>query len=83
MTGVQTCALPILDPTKLEAGQITLSRVLNAADRYVKGTGVFVSVFESPSEDPQAALDQLGIGERLQPILSEFDSEFTAIRAYF
>jgi HD-like signal output (HDOD) protein len=82
-TAVRYHGSPEVDPTKLEPGQITLSRVLNAADRYVKGTGVFVSVFESPSEDPQAALDQLGIGVRLQPILSEFDSEFTAIRAYF
>ena len=82
-TAVRYHGSPELDPTKLEAGQITLSHVLNAADRYVKGTGVFVSLFESPSEDPQAALDQLGIGERLQGILSEFDSEFTAIKAYF
>jgi HD-like signal output (HDOD) protein len=74
---------PELDPTKLGPGQITLSRVLNAADRYVKGTGVFVSLFESPSEDPQAVLEQLGLGERLPVILGEFDNEFTAIKAYF
>jgi len=74
---------PELDPTKLEPGQIPLSRVLNAADRYVKATGVFVSLFESPSEDPHAALEQLGLGERLPVILGEFDNEFTAIKAYF
>jgi hypothetical protein len=56
---------------------------LNAADRYVKGTGVFVSLFESPSQDPQAVLEQLGLGERLPVILGEFDGEFTAIKAYF
>ena len=67
----------------MEPGQLALSRVLNAADRYVKGTGVFVSLFESPSEEPRAALDQLDLGERLPEILSEFDSEFTAIKAYF
>jgi hypothetical protein len=67
----------------VEAGQVTVSHVLNAADLYVKGTGVFVSLFESPSDNPQAALEQLGLGERLPAILAEFDNEFTAIKAYF
>ena len=82
-TAVRYHGSPESDPTPLEPGQITLSRVLNAADRYVKGTGVFVSLFESPSEEPEAALEQLGLGERLPVILGEFDSEFTAIKAYF
>ena len=82
-TAVRYHGSPELDPTTVKAGQLTLSRVLSAADRYVKGTGVFVSLFESPSEDPQAALDQLGIGERLPAILNEFDGEFTAIKSYF
>ena len=34
-------------PLCWKPGQLTLSHVLNAADRYVKGTGVFVSLFES------------------------------------
>jgi HD-like signal output (HDOD) protein len=82
-TAVRYHGSPELDTTTVKPGQLTLSRVLNAADRYVKGTGVFVSLFESPSEDPQAALDQLGIGERLAAILNEFDNEFTAIKSYF
>jgi len=82
-TAVRYHGSPELDPTAVGADRITLSRVLNAADRYVKGTGVFVSLFESPSEDPQAALEQLGIGERLPVILTEFDNEFMAIKAYF
>ncbi len=82
-TAVRYHGSPNLDPTPLESGQITLSRVLNAADGYVKGTGVFVSLFEGPSDNPQAALEQLGLGERLPAILGEFDNEFTAIKAYF
>lgn len=82
-TAVRFHASPELDPTPAGPGQLTLSYVLSAADRYVKGTGVFVSLFESPSEDPQAALEQLGLGERLPAILGEFDNEFTAIKAYF
>jgi hypothetical protein len=83
ITAVRYHAAPETDPTPVEAGQIPLSLVLSAADRYVKGTGVFVSLFESPSEDPQAGLEQLGLGERLPAILGEFESEFTAIKAYF
>ncbi len=82
-TAVRYHGSPELDPTPVGAGQLTLSRVLNAADRYVKGTGVFVSLFESPSEEPQAALDQLGIGERVPAILTEFDNASTAIKSYF
>lgn len=83
ITAVRYHAAPEADPTPVEAGQIPLSLVLSAADRYVKGTGVFVSLFESPSEDPQAGLAQLGLGERLPAILGEFENEFTAIKAYF
>jgi HD-like signal output (HDOD) protein len=82
-TAVRYHGSPELDPTVVGADQVTLSRVLNAADRYVKGTGVFVSLFESPSEEPQAGLEQLGMGERLPVILTEFDNEFTAIKSYF
>jgi len=82
-TAVRYHGSPELDPTPVEAGQITLSRVLNAADRYVKGTGVFVSLFESPSDHPEAELEQLGLEERLPVILGDFENEFTAIKAYF
>jgi len=82
-TAVRYHGSPELDPTPVEAGQITLSRVLNAADRYVKGTGVFVSLFERPSDHPEAELEQLGLEERLPVILGDFENEFTAIKAYF
>jgi len=74
---------PELDPTAVEPGQLTLSCVLSAADRYVKGTGVFVSLFEAPCENPEAALEPLGLGERLPALLAEFNNEFTAIQSYF
>jgi HD-like signal output (HDOD) protein len=82
-TAVRYHGAPGLDTTVVEPGQFTLSTVLNAADRYVKGTGVFVTLFESPSEEPQAGLEQLGLGDRLPQILTEFDNEFTAIKSYF
>jgi hypothetical protein len=60
-----------------------LSRVLNAADRYVKGKGIFVSLFETPSERPDEVLEELGLGEQLPILLSDFESEFSAIKAFF
>jgi len=82
-TAVRYHATPELDPTPLEPGQLPLSQVLSAADRYVKGTGIFVTMFESTREDPQAVLEALGLGDRLPAILNEFNNEFTAIQSYF
>ena len=82
-TAVRFHGTPELDPTPVGPGQLTLSHILNAADRYVKSTGVFVTLFESPTEDPEAALAELGLGERLPAILTEFNNEFSAIQAYF
>jgi HD-like signal output (HDOD) protein len=74
---------PELDPTPIAAGQVTLSRVLNAADQRVRAMGTCVSLFENQAEEGQATPDILGLGERLPGILSEFDAEFSAIQAYF
>lgn len=82
-TGVRYHGTPELDPTPVEPGQIALSSLLAAADRYVKGTGVFVSLFEAPCDNPEAALEGLGLGERLPAILTEFNNEFSAIRSFF
>ncbi|HEX5230020.1 MAG TPA: HDOD domain-containing protein [Bryobacteraceae bacterium] len=82
-TAVRYHGTPELDPTPADSSQLTLSSVLNAADRYVKSTGIFVTLFESPSEDPQSALEQLGLGDKLPAILNEFNNEFTAIQSYF
>jgi HD-like signal output (HDOD) protein len=81
--GVRYHGAPELDPTSVEPGQITLSCLLCAADRYVKGTGVFVSLFEAPCDNPEAALEGLGLGDRLPAILNEFNNEFSAIRSFF
>ena len=74
---------PELDPTPAADGHVTLSRVLYASDRYVKGTGTSVSLFETNTEDGKEALGQLGLGERLDAILCEFDNDFAAIKPYF
>jgi HD-like signal output (HDOD) protein len=80
---VRFCETPDLDPTIVEPERITLSRVLNIADRYVKGTGTSINLFDGTAEDGKLALDSLGLGERLPIVLSEFQGEFSAIRSYF
>jgi len=76
-------AQPELDKTPVATGQTALSRVLNAADQYVRGMGSSVSLFENQGEEGLAALESLNLGERLPGILTEFDNEFSAIQAYF
>jgi HD-like signal output (HDOD) protein len=74
---------PDLDPNPSVDRQVTLSRVLNAADEYVRSMGTCVSLFENQSQGEAAALDALALGEHLPAILSEFKSEFEAIQPYF
>ena len=76
-------AQPELDRTPVAKGQIALSRVLNAADQYVRGMGTSVSLFENQGDEGLSALESLSLGERLPGILTEFDNEFSAIQAYF
>ena len=74
---------PDLDPTVAPPDGMSLSRVLNIADRYVKGVGTSLSLFEGTPEDGQLALESLSLGERLPEVLTEFQTEFSAIQSYF
>jgi HD-like signal output (HDOD) protein len=74
---------PDQDPTPIAADEFSLSRVLNVADRYVKGNGSSITLFEGTPEDGQLALESVGLGDRLPTVLSEFEHEFAAIQSYF
>jgi HD-like signal output (HDOD) protein len=82
-TAVRFAETPDLDPTVAPPDGISLSRVLNIADRYVKGVGTSLSLFEGTPEDGQLALESLGLGDRLPEVLTEFQTEFSAIQSYF
>jgi len=82
-TAVRFAETPDLDLTVAPPDGFTLSRVLNIADRYVKGVGTSLSLFEGTPEDGQLALDSLGLGDRLPEVLGEFQTEFSAIQSYF
>jgi hypothetical protein len=74
---------PDLDLSVVGQDEIRLSRVLNIADRYVRGVGTSLSLFEGTPEDGQLALESLGLGERLPVVLAEFQAEFSTIQGYF
>ena len=82
-TAVRFHPTPELDPTLLEPGQIRLSRILNAADRYVKSGGNHVGLAAGVEGDGELALGELCIGDALPTILTEFETEFEAIKQYF
>ena len=82
-TAVRFVDTPDLDNSAVEPGEIRLSRILNVADRYVKGIGASLSLFPGDPEDGRAAIASLELGDRATAVLSEFEQEFSAIKAYF
>ena len=80
--GVRHMDHPEEDPAA-KNGVITLSRVLSAADQYVKGMGSSVSQFESNPEDGKKALGSLGLDAQIPEILERFQNDFDALKPYF
>lgn len=74
---------PDLDPTEVEANELSLSIILNAADGYLNSIGTSISLFDGKPKDGQVSVEALGLGERLPAVLTEFEAEFTAMKRYF
>jgi len=74
---------PELDPAAGRAGSVSLSRVLNEADRYLQRMGSAVSVFETHGEGVPDLPDTLGLADQLPALLADFGAEFTALKPYF
>jgi HD-like signal output (HDOD) protein len=74
---------PELDPAAGRAGSVSLSRVLNEADRYLQRMGSAVSVFETHGEGVPELPDTLGLADQLPALLADFGAEFTALKPYF
>jgi HD-like signal output (HDOD) protein len=81
-TAVRYLDKPDMDPAR-QTSDIPLSRVLHAADRYVKAVGISVSLFEGDSGEARNALEPLQLGDSLPALLEEFENEFSAIKPYF
>jgi HD-like signal output (HDOD) protein len=73
---------PELDPS-CQTHEIPLSRVLHAADNYVKAIGTSVSLFENDRGEARDVLEALSLGDSLPALLEEFENEFAAIKPYF
>ena len=67
------------------SGELTLSRVVAAADQYVHSTGVSILPQRAPGKGADVAvLERLGIdSERLEKLLAEFQAEFEAMSQFF
>lgn len=74
---------PLKDPAASDPALVPLSRVLNVADAYVQAIGTSISVFENSAKEDASLPDEFGLGEQLQSVLAEFESEFGAIKPYF
>lgn len=74
---------PDLDQVKLGPGEISLSRVLDAANQYVNSTGV--SILKNCADAADATLiESLGLdGEQLRVVLDNYKAEFDAMSAFF
>jgi HD-like signal output (HDOD) protein len=74
---------PELDESPVGPGEITLSRVLDAANQYVNSMGV--SILKKCPEGADATLiEGLGLpAEQLQTILVDFKTEYEAMSAFF
>jgi HD-like signal output (HDOD) protein len=72
---------PASDPSA--PSEVTLSRVLNAANQYVNSTGV--SILKKCQDSADATLvESLGFpDDKLQSILSDYNTEFDAMSAFF
>jgi len=80
--GVRHMDYPERDPLA-RPGVTTLSRVLHAADRQVKGMGSSVSLFEGSVDEGKNALESLGLNDQIHGILERFENDFGALKPYF
>ncbi len=74
---------PELDPTTLAAGQVALSRVLDAANQYVNSMGVSI-LNPCPDTCDATLIEGLGLKpDELQTVLTDFKTEYEAMSMFF
>jgi len=70
---------PDLDPEVCRPDEISLSRLLHAANAYVSATGVSRDGMRGEAN----SLESLGLGDRLSGVVGEYENERAAIQPYF
>ena len=63
-------------------GDLSLSRILDAANHYVNSTGTSISAGDAEWSDP-SLVESLGLMDNLGAVLSEFAAEYSAMSAFF
>jgi HD-like signal output (HDOD) protein len=83
LTAVRHHHHPELDPSGLRPDEVTLSRVLDAANQYVNSLGV--SILKTCPDTADATLvESLGLSaERLESVLADYKTEFDAMSSFF
>lgn len=72
-----------LDTTRIGAGGIRLSRVLDAANQYVNSMGVSI-LKKTPDTGDATLIERLGLpAEELQTVLADFKTEYEAMSMFF
>jgi HD-like signal output (HDOD) protein len=64
------------------SGDLSLSRILDAANHYVNSTGATIAPGDAEWSDP-SLVDSLGLDEGIGAVLSEFAAEFSAMSTFF
>jgi HD-like signal output (HDOD) protein len=76
-------AHPEQDPAFGAFQRVSLSRIVGAADDYVRARGNHLNVFEQATQPADEPPDPLRLGEQLSTVLTEFDVEFSGIQQFF
>jgi HD-like signal output (HDOD) protein len=83
-TAVRYHHAPAADPTKVPPGEIALSRIVDAANRYVNSTGVSIIVEEHPEAPSTALIESLGLAPDAQErLLADFKTEYASMSQFF
>ena len=73
-----------LDDSKLNPGEIALSRVVDAANRYVNSVGISILPESEPGPADITPMESLGLEpDRVETLLVEFKVEYDAMVSFF
>jgi len=75
---------PELDPSRLKPGEVPLSAVLDAANRYTNSIGISTLPVEPSESGDTAPMEALGLDATVQEkLLREFRAEYSAMEQFF
>jgi HD-like signal output (HDOD) protein len=83
-TAVRYHHSPALDPSELGPGEVPLSAVLDAANRYTNSIGISTVPVDASESGDTAPLEALGLdGVVQEKLLREFRAEYSAMEQFF